>query len=174
MFHSYNVIILTETWLTPDILNTELGLLNFHVYRYDRFPLTSSHKQDGGVFIAVRASLKSSPVHVDINYVEQLFVILTISSFKLLVGVVYLPPRSPYPIYEAHTSTVETLLSSINPSSILLCGDYNLPHINWVNDITSLIFTATGNFSAVSSLLVDSFSFLNFFRHNQVKNSHGN
>jgi len=112
LFHSYDVIVLTETWLNPDILSSELGLVNFHVFRFDRCPLTSSLIRGGGVLIAVRTSLKSLPIHIDAVHVEQLFVVLSIGPCKLLIGTVYLPPSSPLPLYESYTSTVEIFLLS--------------------------------------------------------------
>lgn len=35
MFHFYDIIILTETWLTPDISDSELGFAGFQVIRLD-------------------------------------------------------------------------------------------------------------------------------------------
>lgn len=173
LFHSYDVIILTETWLHPDILSSELGLFNFLVYRYDRCPLTSSHGRGGGVLVAVRTSIKSFPIHEYTVHVEQLFVVISFGSFKLLICAVYLPPSSSLPMYEAHTSSVEKVLSSISPSHILLCGDYNLPNINWVSSDSRLGLAASGNLSSMSSHLIDSFAFLNLFQLNRVHNSHG-
>lgn len=94
--------------------------------RYYRSPLTSSHVRGGVVLIAIRALISSSLVHIDINYVEQICIILTISSFKLLVGVNYLLFSFQSSLSEVDTTTVETKITSINPSFILLCGDYNL------------------------------------------------
>lgn len=107
------------------------------------------------------------------HYIEQLFVVLSIGFFKLMICVVYLPPSSPLPLYVAHTSAVEKVLSSINPSHILLCGDFNLPNINWINIASRLGLKATGNLSSMSSHLIDSFYFLNLFQLNNVRNSHG-
>ncbi|KAL4113468.1 hypothetical protein QTP88_017083 [Uroleucon formosanum] len=92
---------------------------------------------------------------------------------RLLIGTVYLPPSSPLPLYEAYTSSVEIVISSVNPTYTLLCGDFNLPHIDWSSTISHLGLTASGNLSATSSHLVDTFSFLNFFQLNQVHNTHG-
>lgn len=48
--------------------------------------------------------------------VEQIFATLTLGSFVLLLGAIYLPPYTVLPIIEAHTTTLEQLISSINPS----------------------------------------------------------
>jgi hypothetical protein len=74
-------------WLNPEILSFELEFNNFNVSRYDRCSLTSSLNRHGGVLIAVRTLIKSFPIHVDTVHVEQLFVVLSIGSFKLLINI---------------------------------------------------------------------------------------
>ncbi|XP_060873849.1 uncharacterized protein LOC132947567 [Metopolophium dirhodum] len=84
---------------------------------------------------------------------------------------VYLPPMSALPDFEAHTSSIEHLISSTNPTSILLCGDYNLPLIKWSKSNQGLF--ASGTISNISTHLVDSFSYYNFYQLNQVPNARG-
>jgi len=43
MFLSYEIIILTETWLTPDITDEELGFERFKIFGLDRNPDNSPH-----------------------------------------------------------------------------------------------------------------------------------
>ncbi|KAL5233002.1 hypothetical protein ACI65C_000412 [Semiaphis heraclei] len=73
--------------------------------------------------------------------------------------------------FKAHTSSIEHLISSTNPSSILLCGDYNLPLIKWSKSNQGLF--ASGTMSNTSTHLVDSFSYYNFYQLNQVPNARG-
>ncbi|XP_060846337.1 uncharacterized protein LOC132926003 [Rhopalosiphum padi] len=84
---------------------------------------------------------------------------------------VYLPPNSTLPDFEAHTSSIEHLISTTNPTSILLCGDYNLPLIKWSKSNQGLF--ASGTMSNTSTHLVDSFSYYNFYQLNQVPNARG-
>ena len=48
---NYDVIGITETWLSTDVLDTKLPLNNFNIYHYDR------SKTGGGVLLAVRKTL---------------------------------------------------------------------------------------------------------------------
>lgn len=64
---SYNVIILTETSLSSDISDAELGLNAFSIYRRDRSESTSEKKAGGGVLIAVKHDLVSSKLSTSIN-----------------------------------------------------------------------------------------------------------
>lgn len=95
---------------------------------------------------------------------------LTLDSFTVLIGAVYLPPNAPLSVFESHTSSVEQLVSSLNPRYTLVCGDYNISQVSWY--VGRLGLNATGCLTS-SSHLVDSFSFLNLFQLNQIPNSHG-
>ncbi|KAF0701871.1 Reverse transcriptase domain-containing protein, partial [Aphis craccivora] len=88
-------------------------------------------------------------------------IILTVTTheevvFSLQSSAVYLPPMSTLPDFESHTSSIEHLISSTNPTSFLLCGDYNLSLIKWSNFNQGLF--ASGTMSNTSTHLVDSFS----------------
>ncbi len=61
---NYSFIILTETWLSENFLNCELGLLNYNVYRYDRCNLTSLCTRGGGVLIGIRKDIRSSLISI--------------------------------------------------------------------------------------------------------------
>ncbi|KAL4088953.1 hypothetical protein QTP88_024031 [Uroleucon formosanum] len=84
---------------------------------------------------------------------------------------VYLPPHSPLPVVESHVASVEQIISSYKSVSVILCGDYNLPNVTWSSDELGLI--ATNDHNMVTTSIIDSFSFLNFFQHNFLPNSHG-
>lgn len=171
LFHFYDVIILTETWLSPDISDSELGFNDFQIIRLDRNPNNSSFFRGGGVLIAIKATLKFHPISINVSNVEQIFALLSFNSNHLLVGGVYLPPHSPLPIVESHVSSVEQVISCYKPQSIILCGDYNLPNVTWSSDELGL--TASSESNIISTTIIDSFSYLNFFQCNSFPNNHG-
>jgi len=51
---NYDIFILTETLLSSDIVDAELGFTGFTVFRADRNVYTSTCIRGGGVLIAVR------------------------------------------------------------------------------------------------------------------------
>ncbi|XP_022178703.1 uncharacterized protein LOC111039470 [Myzus persicae] len=171
MFHFYDIIILTETWLTPDISDSELGFAGFQVIRLDRNHNNSTSIRGGGVLIAIKNTRSFQPISLTVSNVEQVFVLLSLNSGHLLVGGVYLPPRSPLSVVESHITSVEHIISSYKPNSLVICGDYNLPNINWSSDELGLIGTNDPNI--ISTTIIDSFSYLNFFQHNFFRNNHG-
>lgn len=171
LFICYDVIILTETWLSSDVHDSELGLNGYQIFRVDRNYLNSNYSRGGGVLIAIKSYIKTSLICTNFNTLEQIYTLLFINSFKILIGAVYLSPMSTLPDFEAHTSSIEHLISSTNPTSILLCGDYNLPLIKWPKSNQGLF--ASGTMSNTSTNLVDSFSYYNFYQLNQVPNARG-
>jgi len=116
MFLSYEIIILTETWLTSDITDAELGFDSFKIFRLDRNPNISPHAQGGGVLIAIKSSLILFPVTLSHPDVEQVFAIISLNSTLLLIGSTYLPHSSSLSVIESHLTTVENLLTSLKPN----------------------------------------------------------
>jgi len=112
MLSIYDVIVLTETWLSPDIKDAELGFVGFQVYRLDRNPNNSPFSR--GVLIAIISSLKSHPVPLNVSNVEQVYALVSINTNNFLVGCVYLPPVAPLTIVESHLSSVKNVLSNLN------------------------------------------------------------
>jgi len=93
MFHFYDIIILTETWLTPDISDSELGFAGFQVIRLDRtHNNSSSSSRGGGVQIFIKNTRSFQPISLIGSNVEQVFVLLSLNSCHLLVGGIILTP----------------------------------------------------------------------------------
>lgn len=59
--HDYDVILLTETWLTEGINNSELFNDRYMVWRQDRDYSATKQKLGGGVLIATRKGLTVVP-----------------------------------------------------------------------------------------------------------------
>jgi len=79
IFCFYDIIIVTETWLTSDISSFELSLFGFQIFRLDRNIFISVCKRGGGVLIAMKYTHHSPfypPTTIILNkssYVFQLF-----------------------------------------------------------------------------------------------------
>jgi len=112
LFNFYDIIILTETWLTSEISDSELGFAGFRVIRLDRNQNNSTSIRGGGVLTAIKNTRSFQPISLTVSNVEQVFVLMFLNSCHLLVGGVYLPPRSPLYVIEPHTTSVEHIISS--------------------------------------------------------------
>jgi len=81
--------------MTPDIIDRELGFAGFKVIRL-RNHNNGTSIRGGGVLIAIKNTCSFQPISLSVPNVEQVFVLLSINSCHLLVGGVYLPPRSTF------------------------------------------------------------------------------
>lgn len=123
-------IVLTETWLSTDIIDTELGLFNYNIFGLDRNIQTNNSTRGGGVMVCISGKYISSRITVECDYVEHIFVEVKLShSNTIIIGACYIPPNSPVNRYSGYTNTAEQILSTpkfFNAKCIFL-GDFNLP-----------------------------------------------
>ena len=98
----YDIIIITETWLREYILNSELGLSNFVIYRWDRPPVLGRGQRGGGVLIAVHSRFESELCINSLYSIEQLWVKIRCGHSTLPVCSVYIPPPPSDPLEYDH------------------------------------------------------------------------
>lgn len=152
-----DVIIGTESWLTDEILNTEVFPKGFHVYRKDRPKNTGKNDNNrknvgGGVFIAVANSIVS-------NYIEEFDTNCEIvwcyvadkADKKFYLCSFYRPPNNDLNAVEQLNQSLLKVFKHNNEPNILLAGDFNLPSINW----KSCTFENCGVYASSSKLLLD-------------------
>ena len=126
-----DLLAVTETWLRPDIKDCELlPKLNFTIFRKDRLS-----RAGGGVMLAVRNTItcvRRSDLECN---AEVLFCeIRPDSKRKLLVAVFYRPPDSSLEYMKELKKSLR-LAGKANFDQLILCGDFNLPNINWETGI---------------------------------------
>lgn len=169
--NNFAFIILTETWLNPDIYGPELGFDNYIIYRCDRNSLTSSCSRVGGVLSAIHIDFPSKIIPISCNNVEHLFISFSINNEPFIVGSVYFPPSSPDISYANYTSTIEDLVNLFVNSNFILCGDFNLPNIYLYSH--GLVYSKIFRPGPYVQCVPETFAFLNFFQVNNIFNTHG-
>jgi len=97
-----NIIVFTETWLKPEILNSEVFLGMYTIYRYDR-----PSRRGGGVLIAVRSTLATEELLFDESRNSELIRVKL--SFSVYIMCSYIPPSSEFPEYQNHLSTIQSI-----------------------------------------------------------------
>ena len=123
-------ILLTETHLNPEILDAEIQIRNYNLYRSDR-----AGRSHGGVCIYVRNDLAASVIFKDSNsYCDSL--ILKIHQMNLLLVNIYRPPGCKSALFNQTLEAVKSTIKNIEEydqavPSILVFGDFNFPNINW-------------------------------------------
>ena len=63
----YNIVCLTETWLTKNFESSELLLNNYFLYRSDREGKTDEKSAHGGVLIAVKTEIDSESIKTELQ-----------------------------------------------------------------------------------------------------------
>lgn len=163
-------IVLTETWLTDNFSNSELGLDSFNIFGYDRCSFTSNCLRGGGVLISVHKDIPVYSVPISQLNVEHIFVHFSIGTFNFIVGGVYIHPLSSLHIYKSHISSVEILFQWYPEHTFIICGDYNLPEVSWNNDENGLLYSYSSLPHA--PCIPESFITYDFFQVNNVSNLH--
>ena len=117
---NFNLIAITETWLSNNILDGEVLPTNYTIYRCDRV------SKGGGVLLAVKHDLPSVQLLLS-SEIESIAVKIT-SNKSFIVCVVYVPPVVDDTYYK-HLS--DLLFSLPLDENVLILGDFNLPDIDW-------------------------------------------
>lgn len=122
-----DVVVLTETWLTPSIANAELFSCenNYTVYRCDR-----DESPGGGVLIAVADYIVSSPV-VIASPLEFVCVSVHVNYQNVIICGCYRPPSATPLFCEQLHDVLNDIVKRHPHTPVVLLGDFNYPKINW-------------------------------------------
>lgn len=159
-----DIIAVTETWLHPEINDSEIFPDFYNVYRADRNFECVDAVRGGGVLLAVDNKIKSQLVPLpNLRSIVQLidFVCckLTFDGSVVFVFTIYIPPSIPRDDVELF---FDSFLSNnlIYGKSLVVLGDFNVPlFVN--NDLTD----------SKSNILKNFMSILNLTQHNNVLNA---
>ena len=117
-----DLIAITESHLSPDILDTEIVDSSYSIFRRDR------NRHGGGVMIIVRNNLPATRRHdLEVDNTELLWIDISLRNKSIFFGVLYRPPTST----DNLTELAMTLNKVSSSNSVILCGDFNTPYVNW-------------------------------------------
>ncbi|KAE9524498.1 hypothetical protein AGLY_015086 [Aphis glycines] len=163
-FKNGSPCIISRSKTTSDSSNTPNHKQHQHPHRYQpqwilpellrpSSPQTSSYNRGGGVLVAIRKDLASSPLFIPNISID-----------------VYIPPSSPVEHYNTHLNTIDFIVQKYPNHSLILTGDYNLPFISWSNDTHGLCFL-TQSISEYTSI-PERLAIHGFYQHDYILNSH--
>ena len=144
----FDVLLLTETWLTTDIKSAEQFLPDYDNIRGERptesdelnqiqidKPIESDASRHGGVLIAVKKTIETEEVSVTELplSVQSSLRVTTLNGLKpLYIAVLYNPPvGSKYRTSIEDLQNLFRFLEETCPDCLLFTGDFNMPHSNW-------------------------------------------
>ncbi|XP_058444278.1 uncharacterized protein LOC131425957 [Malaya genurostris] len=177
----FDIIALTETWLTENTLSIQAFDSNYEVFRTDRSSRNSNKIIGGGVLVAIRRRLKAQLLqNASENNVEQVCVKISLNdSSSLFLCVVYLPPDRirDLSLIDTHIQSIDEITSvHMRPSDeILIIGDFNFPGLKWIPASDGFLYVDPlhSSFHTGITNLLDRYS-LNLLRQvNHVQNENG-
>ena len=125
--HRYKLIAITESWATPEISDTELGLDGFVFFRKDRSATRVG--KGGGVLLYVSNELRYVAVEtLNAFKCESIWIELQDDyRANVIVGVCYKCPL----VSEQELKEIFNVIRNAGKSRCLIVGDFNYPNINW-------------------------------------------
>ncbi|MEW8547322.1 MAG: reverse transcriptase domain-containing protein, partial [Candidatus Thiodiazotropha sp.] len=127
--HSPDIILVSETWLKPDINDPEVipPDLNYELFRNDR------KDGYGGVLVAVKRDLIYELVIKD-DTCEFLAVKVSCKHNSVIVAALYRPTNNDSEYAIRLASAIESLVRKHPKDVIWIGGDANLPDIEWTTN----------------------------------------
>ena len=127
-----HIIVITKTWLQPNIHSSELGLTDYLVYRHGNL-LDFNVSSGGGVLVAIKKGIAAQRISVKSSF-QQVFIKIDCASTKIILCAAYFQPNSKIDLYSDHMHAVEYITNKNADHQFIFVGDYNLPHIVWKTD----------------------------------------
>ena len=142
--HDYDILCLTETWLTCDIPSAALFLSSYQVYRKNRMTNDDRKTKHGGVLIAIKNDILHEHISLQNEHSDCITIkTKTKKDSVILLCCIY---NAPYPsVYQWEIKDLKTLLENIQLKAkesqcnlIILTGDFNQSQTNWLTMSSNL------------------------------------
>jgi len=128
--HNPDIVIVSETWLSPDVYNNEFFPNGFHVFRKERAD------GYGGVLLACRDSITCQELTFDTNS-EAVVCQVTLSCHQSVIICSFNRPLNNNIHSVKDLCDLFTNITTKYPNiPIWLAGDLNLSNIDWENTCT--------------------------------------
>jgi hypothetical protein len=125
---SLDIVVITESWLSPNVSNSAINLNGFFIFRRDR--------RDGrrGEGVCVYVNDHMPVVHLkELSHpeVESLWLLIKPSRLPrginyIILAAIYHPPKSDDRVLLTHlTESLDSALTSYPASAIIIAGDFN-------------------------------------------------
>lgn len=178
LLSNYNIVVLTETWLTDGISDGELFDNRYVVWRRDRDYLSTGQSRGGGVLVATRSDMTVIPQPQFHSSAEDLWLTICFnrSRVRLHLCVVYLCKENKGNSFSQQLSNYLSKLTDIAVQyphdKFLIVGDFNLSNIEWLQK-GDLMYQPHNMRSADEFLLIDELNACSMSQYNGVRNEFG-
>lgn len=136
--NNYYFLIFSEVWLNLDVLDSELGIYYYNIFRFNGSDLTNKCNRGGRVSIGIKNNCASEIIKILFNSVEQVFILIKINNkVRLIIGACYIPEVSLKSVYEIHVNTSNWIIECFGDNiDMIASGDYNFRGITFSHDST--------------------------------------
>jgi hypothetical protein len=130
---SFDVIVLTETWLRPHHIDLEVASSAWQINRLDR----PGDGRGGGCLIAVRCTLPCTSISLNLNNLnihdsQQCWVSINLNSTKIYIGCFYLVHDQDDSDYIQFVERANDVLNNMSANdTCFVFGDFNLNGLIW-------------------------------------------
>jgi len=122
-----DIIGITESWTSSMILDAELNMEGYDLFRCDR-PI---EHRGGGVLLYVSTELEATEFRPSTEYPEQVWCRLQEGRGRsTVIGVCYRTPTE-HMYGKSNHSKIRDLMDEISTENFVLMGDFNYPNIQW-------------------------------------------
>ena len=124
----FDVVCLSETWLSDSLIDQEILPSNYNIYCNDR------PSCGGGVLIATKDNIPVTAVtpYLSSSHAFEILSIKLNLRKPIILTCVYIPPGSnDLPAMSILVSTLIQVIQSDPSSDTIVVGDFNLPDIQW-------------------------------------------
>jgi len=123
----FDIVCITETWMNPSILDSEMSISGYTLHRKDRNHV-DKHR-GGGVAVYVHNDL--SCVHreeiFEQNFPETIWCNINCNGRNTLIGVCYRAPDS----VQINDEALYSLIDRVSKENVVIMGDFNFPELDW-------------------------------------------
>lgn len=133
--YDYDIIAVTETWMTDALSSDIVGMNGYKFIRKDR----GKGSRGGGVAFYVKNHINFKMVTLDVentDTIENLWIEISIGKFSLMLGVIY---RVPNFSLNQSINIFDEMLSHISASNqyVIVLGDMNINMFNLDNYVSA-------------------------------------
>lgn len=135
----YDVIFLSETWLTDKHKTETYVPSRFNVHRLDRNVNNSDFNRAGGVAILVDSKYQSKRLkQYENSDVEGMCVEIQFNQKTLITYLAYVPELidARDEVFRKHTACIEQIVSNTT-NDVIVMGDFNIRGVKWQSSIDS-------------------------------------
>lgn len=181
LINDFDIIIITESWLQDDILDSELCDNRYVTFRLDRNLSETGKCTGGGILFFVRIEIDAylNSDWTILNVESQCITIparVLGSAVDLHIISPYIPPDGDLPCrVECFQRCIVQFMNKHIHDNFLILGDLNLSCIDW-SGAGNFCFTHDGSRTVLDAAvsLMDEFTFCGLTQYNYLANKWGN